>query len=212
VGREPASSIGNGYPVLGVKVTYTISPTGAISNIIISSSEVGEGRETPNQFQPGNPVATASSRANVTDLSLTQSIAWAVNAAKGRAEEVYEKAKEQAFTLSRTAHNLVTPQTIAIQTAAANTAGALNNNYASRLDRNSRNVPYSSPPKFSSYNADIRAKMIKPIRPTLETLVRRNRLHPIRLDSIRTVDAMNIKVATNVQHINDISAFSFRQQ
>jgi hypothetical protein len=157
-------------------------------------------------------IQKAFSSAVVTNLELSQKVLWIVNAAKGKAEEISDKAKENAFILSRTAHNLVTPQTIATQTAAANTMGALNNNYASRLDRASRNVPYSPPASYSSYKADIRAKTFKPIRPTLDELVYKNRLHPLRLDSIRSVDDMSIKMTKYVQHINDISAFSFRQQ
>jgi len=142
----------------------------------------------------------------------TQKLLWAVNAAKGRAEEVYEKLKNDAYISSRTAHNLVTPQTIAIQTSAANTAGALNNNRASRLDRNSRNVPVDPPAAYKSYKADIRAKTFYPVRPTLDELVYKNRLHPLRLDSLRTILDTKVKIAQDVQRIKDNSAFSFRQQ
>jgi hypothetical protein len=88
----------------------------------------------------------------------------------------------------------------------------LNNNYASRLDRASRNVPYSPPAAYSSYKAEISAKTFKPIRPNIDELVYKHRLHPLRLDSIRSVEEMKLKTAKYVQHINDISAFSFRQQ
>ena len=150
-------------------------------------------------------------QATVPDVAVTLKLLWSVNAAKGRAEEVSEKAKEHALILSRTAHNLVTPQAIAVHTASANRAGALNNNRLSQLDRNSRNVPVDPPPAYKSFNAQIRAKTFQPIRPTLDELVLKNRLAPLRLDSLRTVTATKIKVAQDVQHINDISAFSFRQ-
>lgn len=145
-------------------------------------------------------------------LQKTQDVLWAVNAAKGRAHEVSEKAKDVAFILSRTAHNLVTPQRIAIQTAGANRAGAINNNLASRLDRNSRSVPVDPPPAYKSFKADIRAKTFQPIRPSLDELVFKNRITPLRLDSLRTIMDTNIKVAEEVQRIYDTSAFSFRQQ
>ena len=154
----------------------------------------------------------ARTQATVPDVDITLKLLWSVNAAKGRAEEVSERAKEHALILSRTAHNLVTPQAIAVQTASANRAGALNNNRLSQLDRNSRNVPVDPPAAYKSFNADIRAKTFQPIRPTLDELVLKNRLAPLRLDSLRTVTATKIKVAQDVQHINDISAFSFRQQ
>lgn len=154
----------------------------------------------------------ALSKAVVTNLSLTQSVAWLINAAAGKAEEVAEKAKQRSLILSRTAHNLVSPQTIAIQTASANRAGALNNNSASRLDRNSRNAHVPPPAAYKSFNAGIRAQILPPVRPSLDELVNKNRLTPLRLDSLRTITATKIKVAQEVQNINDISAFSFRQQ
>jgi hypothetical protein len=154
----------------------------------------------------------ALSKAVVTNLGLTQRVAWLINAATGKAEEIAEKAKGRSLILSRTAHNAVTPQTIAVQTASANRAGALNNNSASRLDRNSRNAHVPPPTAYKSFNAEIRAKTFQPVRPTLDELVLKNRLAPLRLDSLRTITATKIKVAQHVQNINDNSAFSFRQQ
>ena len=154
----------------------------------------------------------ALSKAVVTNLSLTQSVAWLINAATGRAEEVAEKARSRSLILSRTAHNPVTPQTIAVQTGSANRAGMLNNNSLSRLDRNSRNVPVDPPAAYKSFNAEIRVKTFQPVRPTLDELVYKNRITPLRLDSLRTITATKIKVAQNVQQIKDNSAFSFRQQ
>jgi hypothetical protein len=157
-------------------------------------------------------LSKALSAAVVTDLTLTQQILWMVNDATEKARLISEKAKAASIVSSRTAHNLVTPQTIAIQTAAANNAGALNNNRASRLDRLSRNVPVDPPPAYRPYQAGIRAQTFHPIRPTLDELVYKNRLAPLRVDSLRTILATKIKVAKDVQHLNDISAFSFRQQ
>lgn len=153
----------------------------------------------------------ALNNATVTELNVTQETARLVNAATGRAKEIYEKAKNKSYILSRTAHNLVTPQTIAIQTASANNAGRLNNNNYSRLDRNSRNVPVDPPAAYKSFQAEIRAKTFQPIRPTLDELVYKNRLSPLTLDSLRTILDTKIKVAKDVQHINDISAFSFKK-
>lgn len=154
----------------------------------------------------------ALTMAVVTDLDVTKRVAWAVNAATGKAEENSEKAKNKAFLLSRTAHALVTPQSIAVQTASANSAGALNNNRASRLDRLSRNPPVDPPPPYKSFNAGIRAQTFQPVRPSLDELVFKNRLAPLRLDSLRTILDTKVKVARDVQRINDISAFSFKQQ
>jgi len=88
----------------------------------------------------------------------------------------------------------------------------LNNNSLSRLDRNSRNVPVDPPAAYKSFNAEIRVKTFQPVRPTLDELVYKNRITPLRLDSLRTITATKIKVAQNVQQIKDNSAFSFRQQ
>lgn len=154
---------------------------------------------------------TALNIAVVTNLSRSQTVAWAVNAATGRAQEVSDKAKETSYILSRTAHDVVTPQKIAIQTASANSSGASNNNYLSRLDRNSRNVPVDPPAPYKPFKADIRVKTFQSIRPTLDELVYKHRLTPLRVDSLRTILETKIKVAQDVQHINDISAFSFRQ-
>ena len=85
-------------------------------------------------------------------------------------------------------------------------------NKISRLARISDAPPVISPKPYSSYKADIRAKRLLPVRPTLNELVYRNRLQPLRLDSLRSIIDTKVKVAQEVQYIHDISAFSFRQQ
>ena len=151
-------------------------------------------------------------RPAITDITGIQNKLWAINAATARAKEVAEKIKDKVYLLNRTAHNLVTPDRISLQTASANTAGALNANYTSRLDRASRNV-FSGPPQaYDGFKAAIRANTIVPIRPTLDELVYRNRIQPLRLDSLRTIPAVTLKVAQGVQQLNDNSAFSYRQQ
>jgi hypothetical protein len=154
----------------------------------------------------------AISKATVTNSTVTKQLLWAVNAALGKAEELSEKLKEKSFILSRTAHNLVTPQTIAIQTTTANTAGQMNNNRLSRLDRNSRNPPVNPPNPYKSFQANIRAKTFQPIRPSLDELVFKNRITPLRLDSLRSIVETKVKVAQEVQEIKDKSGFSFRQK
>jgi len=148
----------------------------------------------------------------VPDFNHTQIVLWAVNAATGAAKDVSEELKHKAHLLSRTAHNLVTPRKIAVQTASANTAGALNNNYLSRLARNSNNVPVDPPTPYKSFKASIRAKTFQPVRPSLDELVYKNRLQPLRYDSLRTIIDTKVKVAQEVQRTYDTSAFSFRQQ
>jgi hypothetical protein len=148
----------------------------------------------------------------ITDITGIQNKLWAINAATARAKEVAEKLKEKVYLLNRTAYNLVTPQRIAAQTASANAAGALNANYTSRLDRASKNVYTAPPPAYNGFKAGIRANIPVPIRPTLDELVYKNRIEPVRLDSLRTIPEVIVKVAQEVQQIRDNSAFSYRQQ
>lgn len=155
---------------------------------------------------------TAISKATVTDAAVTQELLWSVNAALGRADEISEKLKEKSFISSRTAHNSVTPQSIAIQTATANTAGQMNNNMLSRLDRNSRNPPVIPPKPYTYFKASTRTTPFQPLRPSLDELVYKNRITPLRPDSLRTVLDTKIKVAQEVQELKDKSGFSFRKQ
>jgi len=140
-----------------------------------------------------------------------QSYLWTINAAKGKAEEVCEKLKKHAYELNRTAHNLVTPQRVATQTLSASMLGISNMNTISRISRTSRNVPSDPPPAYVSYKADIRAKTFQPEHQTAAEILSKQRYYPLRLDSQRTISEIETNVARQVQRINDISAFSFRQ-
>ena len=172
--------------------------------------------ETLNEASDANDILkllnTAISKAIVTNTEATTPLLWAVNAAMDKADEISEKLKEKSFVLSRTAHNSVTPQTIAIQTATANRAGQMNNNMLSRLDRNSRNPPVIPPKPYTYFKATTRTTPFQPLRPSLDELVYKNRITPLRPDSLRTVLDTKIKVAQDVQELKDKSGFSFRQQ
>jgi hypothetical protein len=198
------------YTGVAVSIRSSNTVNGLLSQITVKEADTNVSAEDARSIL--DLLVKARSQATVTTVDATLALLWGVNKAKGKAEEISEKAKQTSLILSRTAHNLVTPQTIAIQTASANSAGRINNNSLSRLDRNSRSVPVDPPPAYKSFNADIRAKTFQGIRPTLDELVYKNRLAPLRLDSLRTITDTKIKVAQEVQHINDISAFSFRQQ
>jgi len=198
------------YTGVAVSIRSSNTVNGLLSQINLKDADTSVAAEDSRSIT--EILVKARSQATVPDIDITLALLWRVNEAKGKAQKVSEKAKQTSLILSRTAHNLVTPQTIAIQTASANSAGRMNNNNLSRLDRNSRNVPVDPPRAYKPFNAEIRAKTFQPIRPTLDELVLKNRLAPLRLDSLRTVTATKIKVAQDVQHINDISAFSFRQQ
>jgi hypothetical protein len=149
---------------------------------------------------------------STTDLSTIQAKLWAANAATARAGEILEKIKQKTYLTNKIANNLITSQNLAVTTATANTSGALNINNASRLDRTSRNVYPSPPAAYSGFKADIRANTIVPVRPTLDELVYKNRIQPLRLDSLRTIADSREKVVQNVQQIISNSAQSFRQQ
>jgi hypothetical protein len=150
--------------------------------------------------------------ASITDLTSIQNKHWAVNAASAKASEVSEKLKQRSFLLSRTAHTIVTPAKIAVQTSTANNLGMLNISAASRLDRISREVYPLPPPAYNGFKADIRAKILEPVRPSLDELVYNNRIQPLRLDSLRTILDNKIKVAQEVQRVKDQSAASYRLQ
>ena len=113
--------------------------------------------------------------------------------------------------LNNTAYNLISPQKIAVQTASANRAGAFYVNSISKLDRISNNVYPEPPPAYTGFKAGIRANTFIPVRPSLDELVYRNRIQPLKLDSLKTISEVKIKVAQEVQQIKDNSAFSFRQ-
>ena len=147
-----------------------------------------------------------------TDVSTTQAALWAINAAKGKAEDVSNKTKYAAHLRSRTAHDLVTPRNIATQTASANTLGRTIINRISRIDRNSRNVPVDPPPAYKSFQAGIQAKVGISLRPTLDNLVFRNSLDPQGLNSLTTILATKIKVAEEVQRTKEQSILSYKKQ
>jgi hypothetical protein len=148
----------------------------------------------------------------ITDTAEIQRKLWAINAATGRAKEVAEELKQRTLLLNRTAHNLLKSEKLAVQTASANTNATINSNNISKLNRASRNVYIGPPQAYNGFKADIRANLPIPIRPTLDELVYLNRIQPLRLDSLTTVSAVNIKVAQEVQKILDNSIFSYRQQ
>ncbi len=156
-------------------------------------------------------ITTALSATVIGNVSQLQSAAWVINAATARASEVAEITRNKAFLLNRTSNNSVTPQSIAVQTASAIRAGALNNNYFSQLDRNSRE-PRFEPIAYKPFQADIRAQTFQPVRPTLDELVFKNRITPLVTNSMKSITEANVKVAQQVQRIKSASGFSYKQQ
>ena len=149
---------------------------------------------------------------NITDLTTIQNKHWSINTATARAREISEKLKDRAFLLSRTAHNLVTPEKIAVLTANANTLGALNANNISKIDRTSRNVYQSPPNAYTGFKANIRAETFIPVRSSLDELVYKNRIQPLKLDSLQAILDTKITIDKEVQQIRNNSSYSFRQQ
>jgi len=151
---------------------------------------------------------------NVSDTVSIQNKLWAANAASGKAREVSDKLKEVAFLFSRNAHNLVTSQRLAIQTASANRAGAQYIYNTARITRLSN--PVIQPPVITNngFKATIRAKILPPInvRPSLETLIRSSTVDSLRPDSLRSISDTRVKVGQEIQQLKDNSIFSFRQQ
>jgi hypothetical protein len=157
-------------------------------------------------------VKAQSTWLTASDLSSTQLALWSINAAKARAEEESNKARDKAYLLNTTAHTLVTPAKVAVQTHSANSAGALNNNIISRINRLSKNVPVDPPPAYKSFEADIQARGFTSLNTRLDQPLYKNKIEPLRLDSLRTILATKVKVAQHVQQIKDHSMFSYRQQ
>jgi len=205
------------------KVTSNSSPYSAIAITLRASNTVNgilakitlDETTSNNAHSDAKSVLTLLKKALdatvVVDITQSQIAAWAVNAATDRAREVSEVARDKALLLSKTANNHVTPQNVAVQTAAANSTGNLNNNNLSRLDRNSR-YPKFEPIAYKSFQADIRAETFHPVRPSLDELVYKNRITPLRLNSMTSICDTNLKVAQQVQRIKDNSKHSFRQQ
>jgi hypothetical protein len=194
-------------------VAITLRASNTVNGLLaqISQEEV----KSSEAYSDANSVLlllnTALSATVIGNVSQLQSAAWAVNAATGRAKEVMETAKDKAYLLTRTANNSVTPQSIAIQTSSANRAGALNNNYLSRLDRNSRE-PLLQLKAYRPFQAEIRAQTFQPVRPSLDELVYKNRITPLVTNSMASITETKVKVAQQVQRIKTASGFSYRQQ
>lgn len=148
----------------------------------------------------------------ITDTAEIQRKLWAINAATARAKEVADELKQRVLLLNRTAHNLVTPEKLAVQTASANANSFINANNTSKLNRASRNVYIGPPAAYTGFKAEYRANLPVAVRPSLDELVYLNRIQSYRVDSLRTVSAVDIKVAKDVQKMIDGSAFSYRQQ
>jgi len=136
---------------------------------------------------------------------------WASNAASARATEVVEILRKKVYELNRNARKLLTPEKIAVMTSSANYNGSLNSNYISNLDRTSRNVYPSPPPAYNGFKADIRAKTFIPVGPPMGELLYKNTIQPLRLDSLRTINDVIVKVTQEVQEVKDKSAFSFKK-
>jgi hypothetical protein len=210
---EKVTSNSSAYAAVAITRRVSNTVLGDLNQIIEEEAKSIEAADDATAVTTALQIAsTQAPTLSNSNLQTLKSYMWVINAAKGKAEELSEKLKNYAFALNKNAHNLVTPSRVAVQTLNAHQRGITNINAISRLDRNSRNVPVDPPAPYSPFRADIRAKTFIPVRPTLDELVFKNRLHPLRLDSIRTADQMKVRVAQQVQRIKDISAFSFRQQ
>jgi len=208
IAKVTNNSSGNLAPVITRRAVNTI--LGTLKSIIENeSSSLESAADALSVLELLNKASTIIPSNN--DISVIQNKLWAINAATARAKEVSEKIKNKALLLNRTAHTSVTPEKIAIQTASSNTLATFNTNRISRMNRISRNVYELPPPAYDGFKATIRANTFIPIRPTLDELVFKNRIKPLRLDSLRTIHESKVKVATEVKEVLDKSGFSYRQ-
>jgi len=149
----------------------------------------------------------------VSDTVTIQNKLWAANAASAKAREISDKLKDAAFLFSRNAHNPVTSQRLAIQTASANRAGAEYIYNTARIARLSNPVIQTPLLTNPGYKASIRAKILPPIniRPSLEILIRASTVESLRPDSIRSINATTAKIGEEIQQLKENSIFLLRQ-
>ena len=194
-------------------VAITLRASNTVNGLLAQASQAE--LKSSDAYSDANSVLLLISNALaatvIGNVSQLQSAAWVVNTATARAGEVAEITKNKAILLNRTSNNSVTPRSIAIQTASANRTGTLNNNYLSRLDRNSRN-PVFELKAYKPFQAEIRAQTFQPVRPTLDELVYKNRITPLVTNSMKSITEAKVKVAEQVQRIKSASGFSYKQQ
>jgi hypothetical protein len=176
---------------------YTISENNLISSISNAST-----------------VLTLLSTANAisSNVSSVKTKSWAINAANDKANSISDTLRSSIILLNTTANTLITPQKLAIQTAAAYTAGATIAYKNSRLARLSNNTTALENPPNNSFKSIAPVPIVPPTTPNIDDLLARTAISPYNINSLPSIRLMQKRAQQNGQIVFDKSAFSFRQQ
>jgi hypothetical protein len=135
-----------------------------------------------------------------------------INTATDKANSISESMKPSIILLNNTANNLVTGQTLAIQTEAAYSAAASMAYKNSRLARLSNNTSGLEHPPNISFKSIAPVPIVPPTIPNIDNLLARTAIGPYNLNSLPSIPSMQKRVEKNVNITRERSAFSFTQQ
>jgi hypothetical protein len=135
-----------------------------------------------------------------------------INTATDKANSISESMKPSIILLNNTANNLVTGQTLAIQTEAAYSAAASIAYKNSRLARLSNKTSGLENPPNISFKSIAPVPIVPPTIPNIDNLLARTTIGPYNLNSLPSIPSMEKRVEKNVNITRERSAFSFTQQ
>jgi hypothetical protein len=135
-----------------------------------------------------------------------------INTATDKANSISESMKSSIILLNNTANNLVTGQTLAIQTEAAYSAAASMAYKNSRLARLSNKTSGLENPPNISFKSIAPVPIVPPTIPNIDNLLARTAIGTYNLNSLPSIPSMEKRVEKNVNITRERSAFSFTQQ
>jgi hypothetical protein len=135
-----------------------------------------------------------------------------INTATDKANSISESMKSSIILLNNTANNLVTGQTLAIQTEAAYSAAASMAYKNSRLARLSNKTSGLENPPNISFKSIAPVPIVPPTIPNIDNLLARTAIGPYNLNSLPSIPSMEKRVEKNVNITRERSAFSFTQK
>jgi len=135
-----------------------------------------------------------------------------INTATDKANSISESMKPSIILLNNTANNLVTGQTLAIQTEAAYSAAASIAYKNSRLARLSNKTSGLENPPNISFKSIAPVPIVPPTIPNIDNLLARTAIGSYNLNSLPSIPSMEKRVEKNVNITRERSAFSFTQK
>jgi hypothetical protein len=135
-----------------------------------------------------------------------------INTATDKANSISESMKPSIILLNNTANNLVTGQTLAIQTEAAYSAAASMAYKNSRLARLSNKTSGLENPPNISFKSIAPVPIVPPTIPNIDNLLARTAIGSYNLNSLPSIPSMEKRVEKNVNITRERSAFSFTQK